>query len=285
MDSAQVVSRGVDWITATATREHNQHVLYDVGVDFLAERELAGGDEVKRQEVRWYKGYGDGSVFVGKRDDSVMLRGSSVAAHDVYRRMYATHEHFNITRLDLQVTGRFQFDYEAYGREAEAKALATIARKAKRGPGRMESHRGNGRGDTCSFGARSSQRYLRIYDKTREQRNQVEANLWRWEIEYKHPLSTKIAEHLATVPVVESVIVDYVRTEFQRKGVTVPWDGGPAIDLPTTGVSATNDGRRVVWLNTQVKPVVSRLRESVGLEAVLVALGLDDLLQYLPAGK
>lgn len=277
--SAVVVSRGVDWITATARGEHQQHDMWDIGEQYLTDCVETIGQEVKRAELRGYKGWATDNCFLGKRDDSVMLRGSSASAEEVYRRLYEQSHEWNITRLDLQVTGKFPHDYEGYGREAEAAAIAAIDRSPASRPRRVASVRGNGRGDTCSIGSRSSQRYLRCYDKTREQRGQVEANLWRWEVEYKQPLSTGIAARLAAQQSRASCIVAVVADEFQRKGVSVPWENGEVIELPTTGVSATSDGRRLVWLNTQVRPVIGKLRETVGLDAVLIALGLDELLQ------
>jgi DNA relaxase NicK len=207
-----------------------------------------------------------------------MLRGSSDIAREVYRGLYATGERFTITRLDVQVTGKFDFDNAGYAKEAEAQALAALVREEKVGRRKVGSIRNNGSGDTCAIGSRSSQRYLRSYDKTREQRHQVDENLWRWEVEYKYPLSTRIAEAIATLDEREPAIVALVADEFARKGVNVPWESDVGIEIPTTGVSATDDGRRLAWLFNQVRPVIGKLRPNVGLRAILVALGLEDLI-------
>lgn len=253
-------------------------MLWNVGESYLEHVIERGGEDVIAAEMRGYRGYKTDHAFLGKRDDSVMLRGSSSEAQEVYRRLYDGEERYTITRIDVQVTGRFDFDNESYGREAEAQALAAVATETRQRPRKVDSFRGNGRGDTCSIGSGSSDRSIRIYDKTREQRNQIEPNLWRWEIEYKRKLAQGVADLLAMQEGIAGAIVSIVATELQRKGVSVPWLVDTGIQVPVTGVSATNDGRRLVWLNTQVRPVLSGLIERVGLSAALVALGLEHLI-------
>jgi hypothetical protein len=280
---ARIVSRGVDWVTVTAKPESLQRGLWNIGEQLLSDKSDGEREDIKAVEMRGYRGYTAGGLFLGKRDDTVMLRGSSEDAQGVYDAIYTGKERYTVTRLDLQVTGKFSRDNEGYARRAERESIKAMAVKASKGRSNIGSIRGNGRGDTGTFGSRSSQRYLRCYDKTREQRGEIESNLWRWEVEYKGELGQRVSDILALHKEQAPAIVGTVASEFLRKGVRVPWRGDKGIEVPTTGVGSTDDGRRLKWLNMQVAPVISLLIEHVGLNAVLVALGLAQLIP--PEGK
>lgn len=272
---AAIVDSGVDYLTLTATATHNQAALWEHGANFLDRQQLLGGQEVRPVEVMGYRGFQVEGVMLGRRDDSVMLRASSGVANDLWRYMLPQDRCWNVRRIDAQVTGKFDSDYESYGVSVEAQALAFRACQKTAAHGRIETHRGNGRGDTCSLGSRSSNRYLRCYDKTREQRNEIEPGIWRWEVEYKAELAVKIAELISCTASPAGAIIPLVESEFKRKGVTVPWRTGEEMRVPTVGLAKTDDERRLRWLIMQVKPVVGRLVKVFGQDVVLAALGLD----------
>lgn len=274
---AAIVSAGVDYLTLTATATHNQAALWEHGSDFITARVEDQDAEVKPSEVMGYRGFQVDGVMLGKRDDSVMLRASSSNADDLWRFMLQRERCWNVRRIDTQVTGQFDGDREEYGRTVEAQALAFRACQKTATHGKIETHRGNGRGDTCTLGSRSSNRYLRCYDKTREQRNEIEPGIWRWEVEYKAELAAKIAEQVSYATSHRHAIIGLVETEFKRKGVTVPWETGEVVSIPIVGLEKTDDERRLRWLITQVRPVVGKLVSVYGQDVVLSALGLDEL--------
>lgn len=272
---AAIVSAGVDYLTLTATATHNQAALWEHGSDFISARVDDQGAEVRPAEVMGYRGFQVEGVMLGKRDDSVMLRASSSHADDLWRFMLERERCWNVRRIDAQVTGQFADDREGYGREVEAQALAFRARQKTATHGKVETHRGNGRGDSCTIGSRSSNRYLRCYDKTREQRGEIDVGIWRWEVEYKAELAAKVAEQIACNQTHRHAIIGLVETEFKRKGVNVPWQTGEVVSIPIVGLEKTDDERRLRWLITQVKPVVGKLVNVYGQDVVLSALGLD----------
>lgn len=272
---AAIVDSGVDYLTLTATATHNQAALWEHGANFLDARAELERQEVKPTEVMGYRGFQVEGVMLGRRDDSVMLRASSGTANDLWRYMLLHERCWNVRRIDTQVTGQFDSDHEGYGRVVEAEALAYREKQRTGTHGRIETHRGNGRGDTCTIGARSSNRYLRCYDKTREQRNEVATGLWRWEVEYKAELAAKTAELVSCAANSRGAIISLVESEFKRKGVTVPWRTGEVVHVPTVGLGKTDDERRLRWLIMQVKPVVGKLVKVYGQDVILSALGLE----------
>lgn len=277
---AAIVSAGVDYLTLTATAAHNQAALWEHGESFMAHMVEGQGAEVKPAEVMGYRGFQVEAVMLGKRDDSVMLRASSDTADDLWRFVLQRERCWNVRRIDAQVTGQFADDREGYGRTVEAQALAHRERQKSGSHGRIETHRGNGRGDSCTIGARSSGRYLRCYDKTREQRNEVAPGLWRWEVEYKAELAVKTAELVSCAASSRGAIIALVESEFKRKGVNVPWRSGEALRVPTVGLGKTDDEKRLRWLIMQVKPVVGRLVKAYGQDVILAALGLEAAIAH-----
>lgn len=272
---AAIADAGVDYLTLTATAAHNQAALWGHGDVFMGSVAEPTKQTPKSAEVMGYRGWQLEGVFVGTRDDSVMLRASSGRAHELWRYMLQQERCFNVRRIDIQVTGKFDADHEGYGREVEAQALAHREAQKSGTHGRIETHRGNGRGDTCTIGSRSSNRYLRCYDKTREQRNEVEPGLWRWEVEYKAELAVKAHDTLVLQSGRLPAIIGLVASEFTRKGVLPPWRTSEVVRVPTVGLEKTDDERRLRWLIMQVKPVVSRLTNVYGQNVILAALGLD----------
>lgn len=270
-----IADAGVDYLTLTATAAHNQAALWGHGDKFLGSVVEPTNDSPKATEVMGYRGWQADGVFVGARDDSVMLRASSGRAHDLWRYMLQQERCFNVRRIDVQVTGQFDADHEEYGREVEKQALDHRQTQKSGTHGRIETIRGNGRGDTCTIGSRSSNRYLRCYDKTREQRGEVATGLWRWEVEYKAELAAKAHETLVLQEGRLPAIIGLVANEFTRKGVIPPWRTSEVVRVPTVGLGKTDDERRLRWLIMQVKPVVGRLIGVYGQDVILAALGLD----------
>lgn len=272
---AAVVHADVDWLTFSTKPGGSTDLLMDIGGELCRLLVEQKGHTAKDGALLGYNGVHCGQLFVGCREDGGLLRISGGTAPYGVTFLEQGGVHGRATRIDYAVTVKFDIDRESYAQET-AETLSTSAARSTRGrPSRLELHRGFGGGDTCTIGARSSARYLRLYDKSREQNGEVGPNLWRFEVEYKKPLSEVMLAAYVNAENKESAVMARVRAEFEYQQVTIPWEEGEPIERAKVAVDKTTIERKLAWLREQVAPSIRWLeREGYGVEA-REALGLQ----------
>jgi DNA relaxase NicK len=271
-----VAQVGIDWLTVTARTGQADKLLEGSAASYAHTLATGKGHTPKKCSLLGYDGITIGQLFYGRRADGMLARASGASA-DEFAWVLRTHKgEYHVTRIDLAITVQFPTDREEYGRETAYQIAAAYQRKKEGRQAGISLHRGFGGGDTCSIGARSSSRYLRLYDKTREQHNEVAPNLWRFEVEYKQALAQVTYDTWRVVPDADEYIMRNVKAEFGYHGVQMPFDEVADIDRAKVAADKTSIERSLTWLRAQVRQTVDRLRKE-GYEAeVLSALGLDS---------
>ena len=103
----------------------------------------------------------------------------------------------------------------------------------------------------------------------------IAPNQWRWEVEYKKPLSNGIMERWDSAHNTESYAVAQVYAELCDRGVPPPWESAEVVGKLSSEYVETDDGRTLVWFATQVAPALARLRRNGRESDALTALGIS----------
>jgi DNA relaxase NicK len=128
-------------------------------------------------------------------------------------------------------------------------------------------------GQTLYFGARSSERFGRIYDKGRESRSCAAGLWWRWECEFKQRVSAMLSRGLVSsadpTSYIRGLVTDFY---YKRCGLRLTKISCPVIynEPPDRSVGE----KQLHWLACGVRPTLAKLIDHYGRERVLTALGL-----------
>jgi hypothetical protein len=194
-------------------------------------------------------------VQYGKAKDGwmVVLSGEMAAAYWMPFAAYAK----NVTRIDLQTTifyeqddcNRVQSTYDRAWKDGSKKTrnAMTIILNGKKG-------------DTLYYGSRSSAQFGRIYDKYRQQKLSPSfKNAFRFEVEYKKPLSGQIVKWMLDELPDSEQISARVLSWFAERAISVPqiWTtANNAIQYPK---EVTPIEKKLEWLKKSVRPVYRQL--------------------------
>ena len=256
-----VVSLGVDYLTITeknATR-WNEIVQFLEGT--LIRVMLAEGHTWEQAKQLGYQGSRIGTMFMGSRTDSSMLRVSGGLAEDVFTVLSEKFEDLHVTRIDLQVTIAFKGDRMLYAEECKAQVLHHQETSRNRSQPAVTLISTAGRGDTLQIGSRSSEVFCRIYDKWREQKLEYIPYTWRFEVELKGETARNVAQHLSKAEPIEQEISNMVEGTFLARGVKEPMLKGMSPHTLKGSRSKTDDQKRMKWLKQHVLPTVRRLHD------------------------
>jgi len=264
----QVVSSGVDWVTCIY-KDRELEKRLQIALDELVHQEYADGNKIKPWGMAGYRGWVCGGVQCGEREDGWCVRLSSEVARLNWWDFYQ--ECDNITRLDCQVTVRFPGDPAAMVVKAEQQAKRFKKKhKAKwecRWVGSTDGSR------TLYIGSRWSDHFMRIYDKSRQSKNQVFQGCARYEVQFNRWLARYHASRLADKDTVQGGSAARCSAFMMDHGVSQQF---PAKDMSHVCASVVpkNSARSLRWLTEQVRPTVQHLI-SIGLYSeVCAALGV-----------
>jgi hypothetical protein len=211
--------------------------------------------------------------FYGKRGDTLMVIGSGevAAAQASFFLGLATH----VTRLDLAVTLRD----EDIDRDWTAIAQRQASMDGRVDSGVLKTHRieGTPDGRTLYIGSRSSDRYIRIYDKTAESKGVWPLRSWRWEIEYKKPRAGLVAARLLRSGGRPNDVIDVVASALADVRVNLPYGDPPTGWLSKRPKLLTTNETRLRYTSRVVAPFIKNLVDAVGEDRVVEALEKAEL--------
>lgn len=252
--------------------EYAQRVYSIAARGTLARQE--GGEVHERPWTAYgYRGASYGLVQMGEGPQGLILQASQWAANDI-RALGLPYD--NVSRADIAITVWYDGDPGAM-----VKGFAQKSEGARGFAGatgwRITHIEGYGNGDTTYLGARTSDIYVRIYDKGRESAERSEyTNALRYEVEYKGRAATAVWEGAHRAAPGRHWLACQVLQVLRRRGVYVALPDEapvPAIDLRTAPASDTD--KRLAWLRNQVAPSIDKLvAAGVSLDEVRQALGL-----------
>ena len=275
---------GVDYLTTTWPTAVNDTIMISTSnvMDWAQRRACARGkgDWVKHWAWQGYVGYSCGPVQVGERLDGCILRLSGVAAHDWLTAGFPAGH--NISRLDVALT--------VWGVTEQSTAIARHKDEAieernilHSRPFRVTLIDGNGDGDTLYLGSRTSEQFVRIYDKERSPNSEpTYKTALRYEVECKEGLARHVYERCIIGGYSPGNCHAVLTGLLARRGINPLGTRGvqPATikpsDLRKSSVEDT-----LSWLETQVRPSVRRLMEQGYAREVVNALGFDELVKIV----
>jgi DNA relaxase NicK len=265
----------VDYVTSTVAKENSESKQFaDLGRSLLLKMASDGHTE-KSKYLFGYQGWESGNVFAGRRDDGEMVRVSSAAAHPYCVRLTEDVPTARITRLDLQITARGEVDQPTRAEDIYHDLRAKHRAKHGKKPFRAKLDVDEKNGSTLWLGSRTSPRFYRIYDKTREQRGRIEKNLWRYEIEFKGKQAQAIFNTLRLSNCAQKVCIEIVVAGFQSRSVNMDWvDKCDVRKLPST-YSKTTTERKLNWIENNVSRTSKELIQAGYKDMLAHWLGFD----------
>ncbi len=262
-----LLAADIDWFTCTIEGDLRTRFAESKGEAILKEQEVGGFTRTNTNRFGYVGERVDG-FFCGRKEKQVLVIGSGdlARAQAPFFLGLAT----NVTRLDLAVTLRD----DDPKRDWTLIAQKEVQRDAKVESGYLKTHRieGTPDGRTLYIGSRSSDRYIRIYDKTAESKGTYEPTSWRWEIEYKRPRSGMVAARLLRHGFSEGEVLDTVASALANVQVRLPVDHDPSGWIPVRHKRPTNDETRLKYAARVIGPFLKNLVANVGEDRVAQAL-------------
>lgn len=264
-----VVTAGVDWITATARAGRPAEAMQRMGDRHLALAECQG---LKPFEARshGYQLVGCGDVRLGVRDEDTMVSLAGETARGYWEEVARVAT--NVSRLDLQTTVRFDPPDE-YLAEDHYRALVKRNRELRR-PVTIEAQLRDVAYQTVYVGARANDTRARIYDKGAQSKDAFYAGCWRYEVQYRDDYAGWIADALLQEQDVPGAVASSVSEYLKRRAVDVRYYPGEHPGYVPMRRKESSDARRLRWLAEQVYATVRDLEQRGRGEDAYAALGV-----------
>lgn len=261
---------GVDYLTAYWNPVDSDRFPEHKLIEKLHGQIAEGNPEriVNRRGVIWHE---SGSVGLGRRGDERWYRASGHGAESALEICAPSLS--AVRRLDCQITGTWgDHQGECGSRAYEAfTALGNAFGKTRTATLITDNSGGN----SCSFGSRTSECYLRIYDHGVKHGTSEPGCCWRFEAELKGRTADRYASLLMSETQRELAAAAITRTLFTDRRIEVPI---MARELRTDvrPQEPMTMEKKLRWIEQSVAPSIATLREQGYLQAALEALGLSD---------
>lgn len=262
---------GVDWLTMTTREQKTGEHWYRIWVEYK-DKVLQDELRIKRWNNGLYAGIGIGHLRWGYSENlGYIFIASSRLAEEYYERFQpAKHK---VTRVDLCMDVLLD-ECLPLAKSQFNKLQIDRPKKVQ-----IKLYQGPAGGDTLYVGSRQSPQCGRLYDKGVEQGIDEPGCLWRFEVEYKKPLSGQVVAQLGNLPPKErgELIAGTVWNWFTDRGVVAtekPIEIDP-IDVHVLQQITTRE-KKLIWLHNQVRPTVLDLCRTGSSRDVFDALGLSE---------
>jgi hypothetical protein len=250
---------GLDWFQVTYTCPSNPEaalVAYETAVYTVA----AAYDPTARAvpfTAQGYRGEKVGKASYGVRQDGCMLQVTgSWALHPALLAVPQT----GVPRTDYAVTVWGLPRASSVPRETGL-ASRVAARASKRKPWQVTGYDGEVKGDTAYLGARTSETFVRVYDKGAQTDEPFYEGSVRYEVQSKNRHSQANLLYYSGGDNTAYRAASIVQRELRNKGVSLPDDllllAPEAPANPGKEVSSLD--RTLQWLVSGVGPTVARL--------------------------
>lgn len=250
---SKIQSIGVDWLTCTQYRALGLKML-QAEIERVIYKEKREGNDETTWKGQGYYGRKSGGAVYGVRDDTYLAILSSDCARENWRSVaqWAT----NCSRLDLQVTFELkQRDTSLFDRLETHFCSLPPRRGRPLGVCRVRDNRG---GNTLYIGSRSSDWYMRIYDKGVESGLCEGGWLVRVEIERKRTLAKRVLAQLMESADAEATIFDLVCSDLEKQSVQVSFLYNSLLEVARVD-SISDSQRRLAYLTSSVRPIIEKL--------------------------
>lgn len=243
---------------------------------WLDEALVSGEGEVPAYEPWVWNGYGGYRSrygAFGARLDGSIIQASSWAA----QALWAVRPDFDgVPRCDLAVTVWLERDCpDTAERVADAASASQAGKGATARSVRLV--KGYGNGDTAYIGARTSDSFIRVYDKWRESgKDEVYRYAWRIELQLAGAVAKAVWTASYGASSARSYLYSVVCRFAEQSGTPMP--ALQAADV-LGDFREKREGdwieRRRAWLRNQVRPAIEKaMAAGLTVDAVLDELGL-----------
>jgi hypothetical protein len=272
-----VLESQVDWLTASVHAAEKNVTLEHMASTFAA-GEIAAGAKMRPWRLMGHEGWIAGRVRYGTRQAAGLVQLSGDLARQHFDDIYPLAD--NVSRVDLAVTARFDPPFADAGWVAYLDAAHFHdAHPESALPWRVADADG---GWTTYIGKRTSDTFLRIYDKGAESRAAGDtrgelhyAACWRYELETKGPFARIASEAIAGSSDRSVLVKDWVHDYLTHHGMNAWFLRDGSMQLVPGFRRRSDRESRLRWLGRSVRPAVEWLIANGDVSDVLDALGLD----------
>lgn len=217
--SASLHTAAVDYLTVTQLPRGKHAASLWEAAGTLIEHEAQRGNDIQERSFQGYSGQQVGQVFLGKRDDSIIVRCSGAAAADHWHKLLPHAR--NVSRLDLQCTYGFDRPEPDLARDCFRHLPRDSGGRGRPLGARVIADKS--KGDTFYLGSRSSGAFGRIYDKGCEKREAWPGWIWRSELELKGDHARAASLTLLKQRIPHDWIANAVYGWFWERGLKHPF--------------------------------------------------------------
>lgn len=269
---------GIDYLRVTSAKGEG------LGAERATANELLGVKVAKQSGLKaplvrtgllGYKGVGNGTVFAGSSPQGLMTQVSGWASEVLLRECPAD---LRASRIDVQVSATVGDPDEIIAMIAALASMMYDEPTSQWARVKRRHVQSFGSGDTLYVGARTSPRFIRIYNKSKEDPENYPEPTVRFEVEYKDELARRAFFDLLRTHRPDRVAYMLVRDEMNKLGVTLPsLNNAPLVNTPKKDPTDTSDEEKLAWLARQVRPsVIGLLHKGVSRDTLERILGLKE---------
>jgi len=265
----------IDYLTITAKHETQEQAACESVYESIKYDEVTTGLDEKPARAMGYTGQKVGTMFLGVSPQGTMFRASGELAQ-VAAKMFAwIGGNHHVTRIDFQLTWQTARDLSNYA-EVQCETVRTAQKQsALKVPPQVRLISSFGKGDTLTLGARSSEVFVRLYDKTREMKLDAAPWLWRFEVELKGERALQAMRLFVSRNADNEVIHQVVDYWCRDRLLDVPWQPTTPLSWPEVGRPETDAEKKLRWLENNVRSSVQYLVNKGHRSLVMEVLGLD----------
>jgi len=264
----EIVSLGVDWITATTKWRDSTERMLDWASSQITV-EMSRGNDRCFWAMSGFTGHRCGHVQVGFREDEGIVRLTSDYARESWRALYDLCD--NVSRLDLQVTSRHE-DGPAKRVLSDYRRAKRQSRKRAKGPEVTLISKMKG-GVTFYSGMATSRVFGRCYDKEAQSKLKHYESCVRHETQYNGKLAMLVTRDIVQNGTTDTRIARHLSAFWrERLGVFRVLVESPLHICVSR--NRPDDERRLSWLAESIGPSVRALVDHGRGPDVLRALGV-----------
>lgn len=266
-----------DYVRLTArggSEDDAAAILYRQAARACVARALGGECSLRPWAWQGYRGASGPGAAYGTRWDGHIFQASGYAAHDA-RGLGLLWD--NVPRVDVALTVWYEQD-ECASIAHHAKVSRRFSASKGVSGWKVTHIDGGEHGTTTYVGSRTSDIFIRIYDKDRESEGDEDyENAIRYEVEFKGEAAKEVwaAAHRTTPS--REYLASLVQNVCTPRGVHLPLLAPASLaQAPVIKPPKTDTERRLAWLRNQVAPSIDKLlTDGVHRDTILAELGLS----------
>lgn len=271
-----IVSSGIDWITAFNAENFNK-VMVSEYMSGLLDEAKSRGHHIARQVRMGYVGQGTDGAFHGWNDHNTLSILSGDLAREFGHGLNKLTQ--KASRIDLQVTVDTSAERPCLSRDLYY--FATLSKRERGRPREYKLTCTHPQGDTLNVCKRTSDAYARLYDWGAAHKTGEKHRYWRFEIEakrdYCRSLSYLLRHQDRDSAIAETVVFEW----FKARLSSPPFKPRRFSGTPDEAPIPLRPGL-IAWFEDSVSVSVARAVKEFGLERVLQSLRLDERVDIKP---